>query len=120
MRKGMLQRIHQDHMGIEKSKRRARDVLYWPGMNSQISDIISRCTTCLEHQRQNMKEPMIPSRVPSKPWEIVATDLFTWDKCEYLIIAKRTITKNRFVSMRSHETPRTESDKHWDQNKANV
>ena len=35
-------------------------------------------------------------------------------------IAKRTITKNRFVSVRSHETPRTESDKHCYQNKANV
>ena len=33
MRKEMLERIHQGHMGIEKSKRRARDVLYWPGMN---------------------------------------------------------------------------------------
>lgn len=86
MRKEMLQRIHQGHMGIEKSKRRARDVLYWPGMNSQISDMISRCTICLHHQRQNTKEPMIPSRIPSKPWEIVATDLFTWDKSEYLII----------------------------------
>lgn len=31
MRKEMLQRIHQGHMGIEKSKRRARDVLYCPG-----------------------------------------------------------------------------------------
>ena len=86
MRKEMLQRIHQGHMGIEKSKRRARDVLYWPGMNSQISDMISRCTTCLEHQRQNTKEPMIPSRLPRKPWEMVATDLFTWDKSEYLIV----------------------------------
>ena len=28
MRKEMLERIHQGHMGIEKSKRRARDVLY--------------------------------------------------------------------------------------------
>ena len=36
------------------------------------------------------------------------------------LIAKRTITKNRFVSVRSHETPRTDSDKHCDQNKPNV
>ena len=35
-------------------------------------------------------------------------------------IAKRTITKNRLVSVRSHETPGTESDKHCDQNRANV
>ena len=86
MRKEMLQMIHQGHMGIEKSKRRARDVLYWPGMNSQISDMISRCTTCLEHQRQNTKEPMILSRIPSKPWEMVATFMSTLDKSEYLIV----------------------------------
>ena len=86
MRKEMLERIHQGHMGIEKSKRRARDVLYWPGMNSQISDKIAKCSICLEHQKQNTKEPMIPFRTPSKPWEMVATDLFTWDKAEYLII----------------------------------
>ena len=29
---------------------------------------------------------MIPSQLPSKPWEKVATDLFTWDKSKYLII----------------------------------
>lgn len=29
MRKEMLQRIHQEHMEIKKSKRRARDVLFW-------------------------------------------------------------------------------------------
>ena len=89
MRKELLQRIHQGHMGIEKSKRRARDVLYWPGMNSQINGMISRCTICLEHERQSTKELMIPSRIPSKPWEIVATDLFTWDKSEILKIQER-------------------------------
>ena len=29
---------------------------------------------------------MIPSRVPSKSWKLVATDLFTWDTSEYFII----------------------------------
>ena len=86
MRKVMLEKIHQGHMGIEKSKRRARDTLYWPGMNSQITDTVSSCSICLEHRKQNAKEPMIPFRVPTKPWELLATDLFTWDKSEYLII----------------------------------
>ena len=86
MVKAMLQRMHQGHMGIKKSKRRARDVLYWPGMISQIFDMISRCTIFLEHQQQNTKEPIIPSRIPSKPWGMVATDLFTLDKSEYLVI----------------------------------
>ena len=42
MGKEMLEKIHQGHMRIEKSKRRARDKLYWPGMNSQITDTVSR------------------------------------------------------------------------------
>ena len=86
MRKEMLEKIHHGHMGIEKSKRLARDTLYWPGMNSQITDTVSRCTIRLEHRRQNAKEPMIHFRVPTKPWKLVATDLFTWDKSEYVII----------------------------------
>lgn len=49
-------------------------------------DTISRYTICLEYRQQNTKEPTIPSRIPSKPWGMAATDLFTWDKSEYLII----------------------------------
>ena len=29
---------------------------------------------------------MIPFRAPTKRWELVATDLFTWDKAEYVFI----------------------------------
>ena len=86
MRKEMLERIHQGHMGIEKLKRRARDVLYWPGMNSQINDMVTRCSIFLEHQSKNNKTLMIPSQIPNAPWEKVATDLFPWDKSEYVVI----------------------------------
>ena len=55
MRKEMLEKIHQGHMVIEKSMRRARNTLYWPEMNSQTTDTVSRCTICLEHRRQNAK-----------------------------------------------------------------
>ena len=32
----MREKIHTGHMGVEKSKRRARDISYWPGINGQI------------------------------------------------------------------------------------
>ena len=38
MRKEMLMSIHTGHMGIQKSKERARDVLYWPGMTKEIEN----------------------------------------------------------------------------------
>ena len=72
-------------MGVEKSKRRARDVLYWPGMGSEVQKKIARCSICQHYQKQNVKEPMIPSQLPNRPWEKVATILFTWDESEYLI-----------------------------------
>ena len=36
MRKTILNLVHEDHMGIEKSKRRARETLYWPKMGDDI------------------------------------------------------------------------------------
>ena len=61
MPKEMLERIHQGHMGKEKSRRRARDVLHWPVIGSEIQESISRCSICQQHQKQNEMEPMIPS-----------------------------------------------------------
>ena len=48
MRPEMLQRIHMGHMGIEKSKQRARDVLFWPGMSKQIEDLVRRGSRIFE------------------------------------------------------------------------
>lgn len=36
----MLEKIHTGHMGVEKSKQRTRDVLFWPSMNKQIGAIV--------------------------------------------------------------------------------
>ena len=51
MRGNMLERIHESHMGIEKSKRRARDIMFWPRMNEQIKAVVSKCKTCQAYQR---------------------------------------------------------------------
>ena len=47
VRVDMLKRIHEGHIGIENSKARAREVMYWPRMNAKIEDYISKCSVCL-------------------------------------------------------------------------
>ncbi|GFS86004.1 transposon Tf2-6 polyprotein [Trichonephila clavipes] len=42
LRKDMLQLIHEAHFGIEKCKKRAREIMYWPGMNSDIETLVSQ------------------------------------------------------------------------------
>ena len=61
-------------------------VMFWPSMNSQIEDIVSNCPTCTKHQSSNPKEPMIAHELPERPWKNVATDLFTLDNEQYLIV----------------------------------
>ena len=85
LRPEMLKRIHESHLGIEKSKRRARDILYWPNMNAQITDVIAKCSSCLKHRKNNTKEPLIQHEVPDRPWQKIACDLFTLGGKDYLL-----------------------------------
>ena len=47
MRREIKSRINEGHLGIERCKARAREALYWPGMSSEITEMISRCSTLL-------------------------------------------------------------------------
>ena len=40
LRKDMLQKLHASHQGREKTKRRARQTLYWPGINNDIDTTV--------------------------------------------------------------------------------
>ena len=86
LRKDMLKRVHIGHMGMVKCKNRAKEVMFWPGMNSQMEDIVSNCPICTKHQGSNPKEPMIAHELPERPWQNVATDLFMLDNEQYLIV----------------------------------
>ncbi|CAC5400328.1 unnamed protein product [Mytilus coruscus] len=68
MRKNMLNKLHEGHLGIEKTRKLARDSIFWPGINAQITDFISKCSVCLESRRSNTKEPMAESETPELPW----------------------------------------------------
>ncbi|XP_060073561.1 uncharacterized protein K02A2.6-like [Ylistrum balloti] len=82
----ILSDLHVGHFGIEKTKLRARSIVYWHGMNTDIADMISRCSTCMDMRNNNQKEPLKPTPVPSGPWQVVGTDLFSWNQSDFLIV----------------------------------
>lgn len=82
----MLKQLHGSHLGIEKTKRRARDILYWPGMNGQIAELISKCGVCSALQKCQQKEPLIQHERPDRPWCKVAADLFELDGTIYIVM----------------------------------
>ena len=76
MRPEALKMLHAAHQGMVRSKQLARDLLYWPGVNKQIEDMISRCSACQERRPMQSKEPLLATPIPTSPWEHVAADLF--------------------------------------------
>ncbi|CAB3979326.1 Transposon Ty3-G Gag-Pol poly [Paramuricea clavata] len=85
LRPQMLDIIHESHQGIVKCKQRARDLLYWPGMTSQIEDKVSKCQVCCQYQKAQARELIITSKIPDRPWAKIGVDLFEHNKTHYLL-----------------------------------
>lgn len=86
LRENMIERIHSSHMGVEKSKNRARDLIFWPGMGKAIEAAVEACSVCQERRSANPKEPLLSHAIPERPWQVIGTDLFTWNSRDYIII----------------------------------
>ena len=83
----ILGKLHEGHQGAEKTKLRARDCVFWLDINKDIEERTRTCATCQEHRRSQQKEPLIQHEVPTRPWQVLGTDLFFFDGDTYLIIA---------------------------------
>ena len=59
LRKEMKEAIHSSHIGIEGCLRRARECIYWPGMNAEIKEHISTCAVCNAYPASQQKETLI-------------------------------------------------------------
>ena len=79
-----LQKLYQAHLRIEQTLRRARDIIIWPGMSKQITEMVSKCSLCLEHRNSQCKEPMLPHEIPDRPWSKVGAYLFELHQENYL------------------------------------
>lgn len=86
MRSEMLKIVHQSHLGIVRCKQLARDVMYWPCMNSQIEDMVTKCSVCQANRNLQPKEPLMPSEVPNGPWKVIAADLLNCAGSMFLVI----------------------------------
>ena len=50
LRQQVLNQLHTNHMGIEKTKLLAHESVYWSSINADMESYIKHCATCLEFQ----------------------------------------------------------------------
>ncbi|XP_047998343.1 uncharacterized protein LOC125235799 [Leguminivora glycinivorella] len=69
-----------------RAARRAREVLFWPGITRDIESYVRRCEACQECQNAPAREPMLPIPIPELPWCKVGMDIFEYRKQYFLIM----------------------------------
>ena len=80
-----LERIHEGHQGINKCRARANRSVWWPGISAQITTLVENCQPCNEHRHQH-PEPLMPTPLPERPWQMIGSDLFTLKNTNYLLV----------------------------------
>ena len=71
LREQVLNQLHTNHRGIEKTKLLAHECVYWPSINADIEKYIKQCPTCLKFQQMQPKEQILHHNIPLRPWEVV-------------------------------------------------
>ena len=85
LRKKVLEQIHDGHLGIEKCMLKARDSVFWPGISNDIHETVEKCGICQASSRAAKPVGNV-SDVPPHAWHTLGTDLFYWNKIDYLVI----------------------------------
>ena len=85
MRQEIMARFHMAHLGVVKTKQRARSCAFWPNITADITKYISGCEICQQCSACQQKEPLKNSDIPEYPWEHVGTELLFWEGRRYLV-----------------------------------
>ena len=89
----ILKLIHEGHLGLTKCMLRAKETVYWPGLNDQLEKLVLNCQLCLKYSQSKCKQPWQMSlghEIPAFPWTKIATDIFHFKGDSFLFLVDYT------------------------------
>lgn len=89
LRRKVAEHLHAGHQGVDSMLRRARQTVYWPGMEADLRHHRASCTNCEEHAPSQPAEPLVMTPPPDYPFQKVALDFFQLNGQTYLVYADR-------------------------------
>ena len=77
LRSQVLTLVHEGHPGIVRMKRLCRDTLWWPGIDSEIEQLVKHCTPCILSGKSvhPTPGPLQPLPWPQGPWRRISVDI---------------------------------------------
>ena len=85
----ILSKLHSSHSGITKTRQLASSLYFWPGMSSDIKNMISSCSACIAKLPSQSSEPQITPDIHLFPMKSVSVDLFQAHGSHYLVMVDR-------------------------------
>ncbi|XP_064212655.1 uncharacterized protein K02A2.6-like [Tribolium castaneum] len=85
LQKKCLYVLHDGHFGINKCLDRAKATVWWPGITRELKEVVGKCEICIKLRRPTV-DPMLPSEVPSRPWQTIGADLAEYHESTYLVV----------------------------------
>ncbi|XP_068245331.1 uncharacterized protein [Palaemon carinicauda] len=89
LRHRTLSHLHDSHRGVEATKHRARQSVFWPGIDSDITNTVGACEACQKLQPSQQQEPLLNDDNPTRPFESVSADFFTVAGNSFLVVVDR-------------------------------
>ena len=86
LKQQVLDQLHLNHMGIEKTKLLICESVYWVDINTDIEMHLKTCSTCLEFQQMQPKEKIVHHDIPLRSWEVLGVDICHFNNKNYLCI----------------------------------
>jgi len=107
----ILSHLHESHLGIEATKRLAREHYFWPTMNKDIEIKVKSCVYCSKYKTKSLnKNEKCSWPFPRSPWERVHIDFFQLHGFYFLVVVDAfskypdvIITKNMSTQTVKHE-----------------
>ena len=80
-----LAKCHEGHQGIRKTRARARQYIYGPGLSIDIANYVEDCNLCIKFSSVR-QEPAVEFPLPDGPWEELACDIFLEFQGKYYLV----------------------------------
>lgn len=82
----MLNLLHEPALGSEKTKSRARQVLYWPGVSVDVDEFVASCSLCQKYMNAYTKDCLKSHEIPDLPFNKIGIDIAEYGDKIFLII----------------------------------
>ena len=82
-----LSKVHEGHQGIERCHMRLKRSVWWPGILEQLTEVVAKCPKCMRDASQT-REPLMPTPLPTYPWQVIGSDLFMLNVSTYLLVVE--------------------------------